>query len=236
MNELYILIATAAFLGFFHTLTGPDHYLPFIVLSKARKWSQTRTMWITFVSGVGHIVGSVVLGIIGIALGLSLSRLEAVESLRGNIVGWMLVAFGILYSTYGLIRYLRNGGHFHLPSFLIPKKLRRFKHMTDPNESDGKTEDVTSLTPWILFLIFVFGPCEVLIPLLIFPAAEHSVLGIASVSIVFGMATVLTMMVAVYIGYKGISFVRLKNAEKYTHLMAGLAILISGIGIQFLGW
>ena len=27
-QELMILLSTAAFIGFFHTLLGPDHYLP----------------------------------------------------------------------------------------------------------------------------------------------------------------------------------------------------------------
>jgi len=31
-NELMILLVTAASIGFFHTLLGPDHYLPFIVI------------------------------------------------------------------------------------------------------------------------------------------------------------------------------------------------------------
>ncbi len=33
------LITAAVTIGFFHTLFGPDHYVPFIVMSKARKWS-----------------------------------------------------------------------------------------------------------------------------------------------------------------------------------------------------
>ena len=59
MSEMYVLIMSAASLGVIHTLLGPDHYLPFIVLSKARNWSRPRTLWITFISGVGHVSGSV---------------------------------------------------------------------------------------------------------------------------------------------------------------------------------
>ena len=62
-NELLLLALTAASLGFIHTALGPDHYLPFIVLSKARNWSVPKTMWITFISGVGHVGGSVVIGV-----------------------------------------------------------------------------------------------------------------------------------------------------------------------------
>ena len=39
-NEIAILTATAASIGFFHTLFGPDHYLPFIVMAKANNWSK----------------------------------------------------------------------------------------------------------------------------------------------------------------------------------------------------
>ena len=105
MNEMYVLVMSAATLGVIHTLLGPDHYLPFIVLSKARNWTRTRTLWITFISGVGHVGGSVILGLIGIAMGISLSKLETIEANRGNVVGWMLIAFGLLYSAYGIYKY-----------------------------------------------------------------------------------------------------------------------------------
>lgn len=235
MNELYILLLSAASLGFIHTLLGPDHYLPFIVLSKARNWSQSKTLWITFISGVGHISGSVILGITGVALGISLSKLEAIESQRGNIVAWMLIAFGILYTIYGIYKYISKGGHAHLPHFLLPKKIRNLHHLPI-NESEEKKEDVTKLTPWIIFLIFVFGPCEVLIPLVIYPAAQHNTFGVVAVSLLFGITTIFTMMTVVFLGYKGISIIQFKKGEKYLHLIAGMVILLAGLGMQFMGW
>ncbi|HOO85917.1 MAG TPA: sulfite exporter TauE/SafE family protein [Prolixibacteraceae bacterium] len=235
MNELTILLLSAASLGFVHTLLGPDHYLPFIVLSKARKWTQAKTLWITFVSGIGHVAGSVIIGIIGIAMGISLHRLEAFEAQRGNIVGWLIAFFGLMYTFYGFYKYLKNSTHSHIHSFLLPSKLKKLKHL--PNEDDTTDRDSwKSLTPWVLFLIFVFGPCEVLIPLLIFPAAEFSSFGIVLVSIVFGLATVLTMLIMVFLGYRGFKLIKFKPLEKYMHLIAGLVILIAGVGMVFLGW
>ena len=55
-TEINILIATAASIGFIHTLIGPDHYLPFIMMSKARGWSVAKTLWITLACGVGHLL------------------------------------------------------------------------------------------------------------------------------------------------------------------------------------
>jgi len=37
-HDLTVLAITAASLGFFHTLFGPDHYLPFIRMARARRW------------------------------------------------------------------------------------------------------------------------------------------------------------------------------------------------------
>jgi nickel/cobalt exporter len=233
MSEMKVLLMSAATLGVIHTLLGPDHYLPFIVLSKARRWSRTRTLWITFISGVGHVGGSVILGLIGIAMGLSLSKLEAVEASRGNLVGWMLIAFGILYSAYGLYKYLKRGAHVHLPAFLRPRSIRhRDLHLSEGLEN---ASDAGRLTPWIIFLIFVFGPCEVLIPMLIYPAAEQSGMGVFLVALVFGIATIGTMMLVVALGYQGVSLLRFKGKEHQIHLLAGIVILLAGAGMQFLG-
>jgi len=235
MNEMSVLVMSAATVGMVHTLLGPDHYLPFIVLSKARNWSRPKTMWITFIAGLGHVSGSVILGVIGIAMGLSLSKLEAFEANRGSLVGWMLIAFGLLYTAYGIYKYIKKGAHVHLPSFLRPKSLRG-KHMHLDMQELEEEDTAGKLTPWILFLIFVFGPCEVLIPMLIFPAANHSGMGVFMVALVFGIATIGTMMALVYLGYKGFSLLSLKGREYQFHLLAGMVILMAGAGMQFMGW
>lgn len=46
--DINILIWTALSIGFIHTIVGPDHYLPFVVMSKARNWSLSKTMVIVF--------------------------------------------------------------------------------------------------------------------------------------------------------------------------------------------
>ena len=53
---------------------------------------------------------------------------------------------------------------------------------------------------------------------------------------VFGIATVSTMLFTVYTGIKGLSVIKIKNGDRYFHLIAGVVILISGVGMQFLGW
>ena len=107
-SEFIILITTAASIGFIHTIFGPDHYLPFIVMSKARGWSMFKTGVITFLCGLGHILGSIILGFVGIAFGIAVSKLEFVESVRGEIAAWFFIIFGFTYFVWGLHRAIRN--------------------------------------------------------------------------------------------------------------------------------
>ncbi len=107
-NGITLLAATAASLGFIHTIVGPDHYLPFAAMSRARKWAIGKTLWITFLCGLGHIASSVIIGLAGIALGVAVGRLEAIESFRGNLAAWALIAFGLLYAAWGLRRAYRQ--------------------------------------------------------------------------------------------------------------------------------
>src|SRR3990167_6614934 len=113
-QELLILSITAISIGFFHTLLGPDHYLPFIVMARARRWPLLKTGWVTLLCGIGHIMSSVLLGIIGAALGIAVTRLEILESFRGSLAAWALIAFGLVYFIWGLRQAIRNRPHAHL--------------------------------------------------------------------------------------------------------------------------
>lgn len=234
-SEISILLVTAASIGFLHTLLGPDHYLPFIVMSKARQWSMAKTGWITALCGVGHVLGSVVLGLIGVAAGVAVSKLEAVESVRGELAAWAFIAFGLAYFAWGVRRAIKNRphthAHFHEDGSRHEHEHKHHKDHAHVHESPAKA----NITPWILFTIFVFGPCEPLIPILMYPAAQSSWAGMALVAGVFSVTTIGTMMVVVFLGARGFSFIPLGKLERYSHALAGFIIFASGAAIKFLG-
>lgn len=233
-QELVILLIAAASIGFFHTLFGPDHYLPFIVMSKARKWSMFKTAWLTVLCGLGHVGSSIVLGIIGVAFGLGISNIEIFESFRGNIAAWLFIAFGLGYMIWGIKRAIRNKPHTHIHVHSNGSE-HVHEHIHGEEHLHVHKEEKKNLTPWILFTIFVFGPCEPLIPILMYPAAKSSMMGMLMVTIVFSVVTILTMLSVVLISSYGIKFIPLGKMEKYSHAIAGATILLSGLGIQFLG-
>lgn len=235
LQETGILIATAASIGFLHTLLGPDHYLPFILMSQARNWSAARTLWITAACGVGHVASSVVVGLVGVMLGISVNRLVDVESVRGGIAAWLLIGFGLAYMLWGIRKAIRNRPHSH-PHMHTNGSRHHHVHVHDAEHAHLHEEASSGkLTPWVLFLIFVLGPCEPLIPLLMYPAAENSMMGVVAVAGVFSVVTVLTMTAVVWLGFTGFRFIPLGRLERFMHALAGGLIFLSGIGIRFLG-
>lgn len=230
--DIYILSLTAAYIGFIHTLIGPDHYLPFIMMAKAGKWSRNKTLWVTIFCGIGHVLSSVALGVIGIAAGIALDRLELIEGTRGEIASWALITFGFLYMIWGVKKAYNNRPHSHI------HVEGDGTYVTHAHHHEGEhvhTEKRKSLTPWILFTVFVLGPCEPLIPLLMFPAAQESISGLVIVTAVFGIVTISTMIAVVFISLWGFSFLPLGRLERFTHALAGFAIFASGLAINLLG-
>lgn len=229
------LLTTAAVIGLVHTLAGPDHYVPFIAMARARDWSAARTAIITALCGVGHVAGSILLGAIGIGLGLALGWMESVESVRGSIAGWLLLGFGLAYTAWGVWRALRNRRHSHWHGH-ANGTVHDHEHghhgghaHAHGSESGRKRR---SVTPWVLFVIFIFGPCEALIPVLMVPAAEGAWWGVALVAGVFGVCTVATMTAAVLVGYHGLARLSVGPLERYSHALAGLALAACGLAVQ----
>ncbi len=233
--EIVLLVVTAASIGFFHTLFGPDHYVPFIVMAKSRRWSVPKTGLITLLCGIGHVGSSVVLGLLGVALGIAVRKLEVFESVRGEWAAWALIAFGLVYFVYGVRQAVRNRPHTHHHAHAddVPHE-----HEHVHQEAHAHVHDEALLArpvPWALFVIFVLGPCEPLIPLLMYSAARQSAAGMVLVATVFSVVTVATMLGIVLLGVFGLSFVPMRRVARFSHAAAGLAILMCGCAIQFLG-
>jgi len=235
-NEIILLAWTAAGIGLIHTITGPDHYLPFIVIGRARRWSLARTLLLTMICGVGHVLGSVVLGLIGIGAGIAVHHLVDIESLRGEIAAWGLIAFGLVYMVWGLRRAYRKRPHTHLHAHLGgPVHSHEHTHTEEHVHIHERKDEAVSLTPWVLFIIFVLGPCEPLIPLLIFPAAGSSMAGMALIAGIFGLVTITTMLGVVTLAYAGVQRLPLGYLERYAHALAGGTLVLSGLAVAVLG-
>jgi nickel/cobalt transporter (NicO) family protein len=221
-----VLIGTAATVALMHTLAGPDHYLPLVILGRTENWSLKKVMGWTALCGAGHVLSSVLVGTVGIAMGWNVSRLTWFEGIRGNIAVWALVVFGFSYMLWGIVRGVRGHGHSH--------GLLHAHGDRAPAHSHGPAGHSHSRTWWALFLIFILGPCEPLIPMLLIPAAEHSIFAIVAVAATFSIITIGAMMVCVGAAYMGFELVEFSLVRRYMHAFSGFAIGASGLLIMLI--
>jgi len=234
MNEAQILLLNAASIAFLHTILGPDHYVVFTAMGKARKWSLTKTIRVTLVCGAGHVLSSVLIGVVGLLLGAQLLSLVEIEGVRGSIAGWALLAFGLMYFAWGLRQSgrARRHSHVHVHEDVV------HDHEHDHHRDHLHVHDSASkstITPWAIFIIFVLGPCEALIPLFMYPAAQHNPALVVAVATVFGTVTLLTMVAAVAVTTVGIQRVKLPALGRWEHAVAGASVAVCGGAITFIG-
>ena len=233
--EISVLISSAAVIAFVHTLMGPDHYLPFVSMAVARRWNWGRVLGVTLLCGAGHLLGSVALGLAGIWAQSALGSLLVIESWRGDLAAWALLSFGLVYLVWGLRAGWRKQEHEHWHHHGKLYHSHSHGHQREHLHLHAAREGRAGLAPWLVFVIFVLGPCEPLIPILMYPAAKSSLVGVLLVTSVFGLVTVLTMLLAVSVSFYGLRKIRLPSMARFGHAFAGGTISACGASILFLG-
>ncbi len=241
-----VLLGTAASLAIVHTLIGIDHSLPLAALGRARGWALRRTLLVTGVCGAGHVASSVVLGAAGVGLGVATDSLLRVESARGELAAALLLGFGLSYTVWALWprRPGRDVGNARAarPARTLDGReasVRRSPRTGDePDAGGGAPGDIRGLTAWALFLVFVLGPCEPLIPLMVVPGLAGDWLAVAAVAAVFGLLTITVMLAAVTAAWHGIGWIghsARHRGEQLAHAAAGLVVTASGAAVLWLG-
>ncbi|MBI4387735.1 MAG: hypothetical protein HY582_01665 [Candidatus Omnitrophica bacterium] len=201
------ILIVAVVAGILHAL-APDHWFPFVTIGKTQGWNSKRLFWITFLAGIGHLLSSVVIALFGMWLGMTVQQVGIFEGVRANITSFLLIGFGLFYLIWGLKYAMWK---------LLAHSVQNF-----------------SLSRWILFLLLVFGPCEPLIPF-IFASVVEGWKSVMVISFAFSIATLVTMIVSVYAVYFGFSLVKIRISERFSHVIAGVTIMLAGIVVRILG-
>jgi len=241
-------VAAAAVVGLVHTLAGPDHYLPFVALAKAKSWKWRKTLVVTLLCGVGHVLSSLLLAAGGVALGASFEvaagKVGGLADARATFATWLLIVFGTLYTAWGLKKAARSHVHVH-PHAHADGTVHAHEHRHERAHvhphvalavAATSRAPRRSITPWLLFTLFVFGPCEPLLPLVLAPqVAGNRGVGVAVV-VAFTLATLAAMVAAVFVGVKSLSFAtgpRFATLARFQHALAGAMVLACGVAMKF---
>lgn len=100
------LLAAAAGVGFGHAIL-PDHWVPLAVLGRTRHYPLRRVARLSGLAGVAHVLVSIVLGAVIIAVGLQFR--STVQSAQDTIIGCVLILTGLGFAAVELTGH----GHSH---------------------------------------------------------------------------------------------------------------------------
>jgi threonine/homoserine/homoserine lactone efflux protein len=179
------------------------------------------------------VLSSIALGVVGLAIGAGLGWVEHWEGRRGDWAAWALVWFGLAYTLWGVrVALKRRKGlapHEHHGHVHIHGGGGGHHHHVDLEGRGGTS------TFWALFIVFVLGPCEPLIPLFVLPASRGD-WGLAALTGgVFGLVTIASMAALVLVGHAGLARLPLGRLERWAHAMAGAVVMGSGLAVIYLG-
>ncbi len=227
LGALFV-VAGAALVGAVHALL-PDHWIPFVVLSKARNWDIPRSLRAVVAGGVAHLASTAALGLLIAYLGAgALEKVGHTAELAGAGV---LVVFGAVLTWRG-VRTARaaaaaDGTADHGPPV-------RPGHRCGPGHrhavGQGRDRPAASDRSHILQgAILGLRPCAEAIP--IFLAAATFGLTPSLVAVAVWVAVTLGAMVAVvWLSLLGLRGLRPERLARYGELVAGAVILAMGLG------
>jgi nickel/cobalt exporter len=104
------LFAAAAGVGFGHAIL-PDHWVPLAVLGRARRYPLSKVARLSGLAGVAHVLLSIVLGAVIIAIGLQFR--SAIQSAQDTIIGSLLIATGLGFAVFELTGHGHSHDHEH---------------------------------------------------------------------------------------------------------------------------
>ena len=188
----------------------PNHWIPLVAIGKTENWSRTETLWVTAVTGSAHTISTILVGIIVGLVGYKLSSSH--EFVTRVVAPLILVLLGLIY---------------------LMSDLKSSHHHKNPVEmgSISKRSKLTIITS--LGIAMFFSPC-IEIEAYYFTAGSHGWPGITVVSIVYLIVTVLSMLLLVDLGRKGVEKIKWHFLEHYEKRVTGLVLIVLGIFAYFI--
>ena len=205
---LQILIGSFV-LGLLHAAI-PNHWIPLVVISKTEGWSRRERFSATALAGFAHTLSTTLVGIFIGLIGYNLA--SHYEFLTRWIAPTVLLSLGLLY-------------------FLMDAMSSHHSHRELINPIRGSRSRIAILAT--LAGAMFFSPC-IEIEAYYFIAGSFGWIGIASVSVVYLIVTVLAMLLLVDLGYKGVQKIKWHFLEHHEKRITGTILIVLGILAYFI--
>lgn len=202
----------AALVGILH-MSAPDHWLTLCILARNKQWAPKKLFGISFMTAIGHVGLSVVMGLVVVVIGLVFSHLISYYLDTG--IGIAMVGGGLVV---GIIPLVRKNPHHHDHS-------HEHEHEHDEGKKYGK---LTSKIGYFAILGAALSPDPSIIPIYL-SAVSAGFYFALELSVVFAVASIVTLLLLVYLGTMGLVKTLARIPEKYNDSMVGFVIMAIGI-------
>lgn len=230
MNDtaLATVAATGFAVAFLHAMI-PTHWLPFVLVARARHWSRLRTLGVVFVAGMGHVLLTTLLGL-GIAwFGFRLD--ETLGHVFPWVAGGLLLGFAAFYGWKQLrgegICHHNPPGSRHAPSEACGRE-RGHTHWDE--ELSGSRLVAPGTGDWAaiggLFLMLTFSPCEAFLPVY-WSGVQFGWRGFIVLTVILAVATLVGMTLFTWLTLVGFDRLKVKRLERHeSGLLAALFVVL----------
>jgi len=177
----------------------PNHWLPFIALSHAEKWSKKKLIMIISIGAIFHSLSTAILGFFISYFGYYISFISQLEKILPT---FFMVFLGMIY--------------------LI---IDHQEHYNDPLKKKSINPIFSVI---LLYLGMFFSPC-LEIEAIYFSVGRYGLTSFVLISLIYTIITLVSMLTFSYLAYKGLLKYFPKILEKYEKRMIGLVLIILGI-------
>jgi hypothetical protein len=184
----------------------PTHWLPFVLVGRAQRWTLARVLGAVAAAGAAHIASTAVVGSLIIAAGLALE--QWVSGFLPHLSAILLFLFGAFYLVKSALRRpVMAGG----PAL----------ELAEPTVGHGAAF-------WGLVAMLAVSPGEVLLPIYM-SSAQEGLAALALLTAAFLAGTVLGMGLFTALARAGWSVLRLERWARYEGAVLGFALI--GLGL-----
>lgn len=222
--------------AFFHAAI-PTHWLPFVLVARARGWSAGRTVAVAVFAGLGHVALTSLLGLAIAWMGFGIG--ERVGHLLPQIAGGILLVIGAFYfwrqwSGRGVVHHHLPGGH-HQAS-------EHCGHEVDHSHWDDEIKDTAMVSrrsgDWAaisaLFTMLTLSPCEGFLPVYL-SGVQFGWTGFVVLSLILALGTLGGMLLFTWLTMRGLERFSVQRFERIEAGLLGLMFTLLGVLLLALG-
>ena len=218
------LLAAAAGVGFGHAIL-PDHWVPLAVLGRTRRYPLSRIARLSGLAGVAHVLVSIILGAVIIAVGLQFR--STIQSEQDTIIGAILIATGIGFALLELTGH----GHHHDHDHDRDDDHEAHHHNSDQHRAlaaETRQRRVHGLAAVMVPFGAAASPDLTILP--VFLAATTAGLATAiGALVIFAAVTITTIVVLTLAAARGGYQIHGEWLERWGNLLTALVLVLIGL-------